>query len=153
MWKYHVAASSTFPRSTWWLSFAPCFVPFLCSADWKVDVGQSCILDHENEGKSLDTVEWKPGGDLSPYKVWGTEPPHHLRVAFLRSFAGYSENKLRGNGDLSYSGSQEMLPQRKKHFSICLKVRWVMSWGWGEQRGWRGNARFQSREARLPWGK
>lgn len=28
------------------------FVPFLSLGDWNVDVGQSCELDHENEGDS-----------------------------------------------------------------------------------------------------
>lgn len=31
------------------------FVPFLCPADWNMGDGQSCVLDHENEGNFLGT--------------------------------------------------------------------------------------------------
>lgn len=33
------------------------FVPSLFLADWNVDIGQSCILDHANERDSLGIVE------------------------------------------------------------------------------------------------
>lgn len=49
-----------FPRSTF------IFVPFFCSADWNVGVGQSCILGHKNEGKLPQDNGVKDWQGLSP---------------------------------------------------------------------------------------
>lgn len=61
MWQF----LAIFPRSTWCVSLAPCFVSFFCPDDCNVDIGQSCTMDQEKEGNSLEIVK-KTGGDLRP---------------------------------------------------------------------------------------
>lgn len=69
MWKYYVAASSNLPMEQ--MMGVLCkliFVFFFCPADWDADIGQSQILDQENEGNHLK-IEEKTGGGLRPLEV------------------------------------------------------------------------------------
>lgn len=69
MWKYYVAASSNLPMEQ--MMGVLCkliFVFFFCPADWDADIGQSWILDQENEGNHLK-IEEKTGGGLRPLEV------------------------------------------------------------------------------------
>lgn len=53
MWQF----LAILPRSTWCVSFAPCFASFFSPDDCSIDIGQSCIMAQEKKGNSLEIVK------------------------------------------------------------------------------------------------